>query len=36
MRLVLTDELEFAIHVYDFDTSYYAPGENQFTGERNS
>ena len=33
MRLVLTDDLEFAIHVYDFDTSYYAPGENQFTGE---
>ena len=33
MRLILPDECEFAIRIYDFDAHYFTPGENQVSDE---
>jgi hypothetical protein len=32
-RLILAGEREFAIRIYDFNSAYYTPGENQITQE---
>jgi len=32
-RLILPDEFEFDIHIYDFDAHYFTPGENQVSDE---